>query len=178
VLELGCGTGTLTALLAERYPEARLTAIDASPEMIQIARGRLPDDRVSFEVSLFEELSLPERSFDLIASNMSLHHIREKGPFYRRLHDAIRARGHLILGDELTGALPRIAELNWNAWLEFARSDGRLSDEEIAGTIEHEKEFDHYETLPDQIDMLRAAGFEPVDCVWRYLIYGVFVAQA
>jgi hypothetical protein len=39
-------------------------------------------------------------------------------------------------------------------------------------------EFDHYETLPDQIALLRGAGFDPVDCVWRYRIYGVFVAQA
>jgi trans-aconitate methyltransferase len=93
LLELGCGTGTLTELLARRYPEASLMAIDASAEMIEIARGRVPATSASFVVSLFESLKLPERSFDLIASNMSLHHIAEKGPFYRRLHDAMRPGG-------------------------------------------------------------------------------------
>ena len=45
VLELGCGTGTLTALLADRYPEANISAVDASEEMIRIARDHLPDGR-------------------------------------------------------------------------------------------------------------------------------------
>jgi tRNA (cmo5U34)-methyltransferase len=178
LLELGCGTGTLTAILMRRYPEANLTAIDASAEMIETARARVPAARVSFTVSLFEDLDLPEGSFDLIASNMSLHHIADKGPFYKRLHDAMRPGGFFILGDELTGAMSRISELNWNGWVEFARQQGHLSEEEIARIIQHEREFDHYETLPDQIDLLRDAGFDSVDCVWRYLIYGVFVAHA
>jgi tRNA (cmo5U34)-methyltransferase len=121
---------------------------------------------------------LPEGSFDLIASNMSLHHIADKGTFYKRLHDAMRPGGSFILGDELTGAMSRIRELNWNGWLEFASREGHLSAEEIARIVLHEREFDHYETLPDQIDLLRGAGFDSVDCVWRYLIYGVFVALA
>ena len=124
LLELGCGTGTLTELLARRHPEASLLAIDASTEMIEIARGRLPAKRVSFAVSLFENLELPERSLDLTASNMSLPHIAEKGPFYRRLHDAMRPGGFFILGDEPKGAILRIGELNWNDWLEFARAPG------------------------------------------------------
>ena len=37
ILELGCGTGALTAMLAGRYPEARLTAVDASAGMIGVA---------------------------------------------------------------------------------------------------------------------------------------------
>jgi tRNA (cmo5U34)-methyltransferase len=178
LLELGCGTGTLTAILMRRYPEASLTAIDASAEMIETARARVPANRASFTVSLFEDLDLPDASFDLIVSNMSLHHIADKGPFYKRLHGAMRPGGFFILGDELTGAMSRIRELNWNGWLEFASQKGHLSDEEITRIIQHEREFDHYETLPDQIDLLRDAGFDSVDCVWRYLIYGVFVAHA
>ena len=178
VLELGCGTGTLTALLASRYPEASISAVDASGEMIRIARQRGPGGRLSFTIALFEDLDLAEGSFDLIASNMSLHHVADKGPFYKRLRRGLRPGGCLVFGDEATAAVRRIDELNWNGWLKFARLPGRLSEEEIAGIREHEKEFDHYETLPNQIDLLRAAGFDPVDCVWRYRIYGVYVAEA
>lgn len=184
MLELGCGTGALTALLVRRYPGATLTAVDAAPEMIEIARGRVVDSAaadgqpVAFVGSLFEDMDLPERSYDLIASNMSLHHIADKAPFYRRVHDALRPGGFLIFGDELTVAASHVQQLNYNGWLEFAREQDHLTEEEIAATVRHEREFDHYETLPDQIDLLRGAGFDPVDCVWRYRLYGVFVAQA
>jgi ubiquinone/menaquinone biosynthesis C-methylase UbiE len=183
VLELGCGTGRLTALLAVRYSGASLTAVDAAPQMVEIARNRLLDSlgaqqRVSFVVSLFEEMNLPVHGYDLIASNMSLHHIADKAPFYRRLHDALRPGCFLVFGDELNSAAPHVHTLNREGWLEFARQPGHLSEEEIEQTLRHEQESDHYETLPDQIELLRGAGFDSADCVWRYQIYGVFVAKA
>ena len=163
ILELGCGTGSLTALLARHYPSSAITAIDASAEMIELARDRLgslavPDKQVTFVESFFEELDLPEGAYDLIASNMSLHHIVDKGSFYRRLHASLRPGGTLVLGDELTGALPHVQQLNWDGWLRFARDSGGLSDSEIEDIERHEREFDHYETLPRQLELLRDGG--------------------
>ena len=182
ILELGSGTGSLTALLARHYANSAITAIDASPEMIELARDRLGSsaitpDQVKFVESLFEALELPVRAYDLIASNMSLHHIVDKAPFYGRLREALRPGGMLVLGDELTGALPRIQQLNWDGWLRFARQSGGLDDSEIEKIVRHEREFDHYETLPRQLELLRESGFGSADCVWRYLNYAVFVAQ-
>jgi len=181
-LELGCGTGSLTALLTRHYANSAITAIDASAEMMELARERLgslvvPNERVAFVGSLFDELDLPERAYDLIASNMSLHHIVDKGPFYRRLHESLRPGGMLVLGDELAGALPHLQQLNWDGWLRFARQSGGLSDSEIEEIVRHAREFDHYETLPRQLELLREAGFGSADCIWRYLNYAVFVAQ-
>ncbi|HEX9641802.1 MAG TPA: class I SAM-dependent methyltransferase [Candidatus Krumholzibacteria bacterium] len=187
LLELGCGTGALTRLLAERYSEAKLRAVDAAPEMIELAQARLVEAGVatagmiadtSFGVAQFETLSLPERSYDLIASNMSLHHVEDKEPFYTRLRLALRPGGLLVFGDELKGAHAHVEERHWNAWLDYARAPGHLSEEEVARIVRHSEEIDHYETLPRQLELLRAAGFDPVDCVWRYLNYAVFVAQA
>ena len=45
VLELGTGTGNLTVLLAERYPEAPVTAVDLSEESLEVCRDRLQDRR-------------------------------------------------------------------------------------------------------------------------------------
>ena len=182
VLELGCGTGSLTTLLARHYPGSAISAIDASAEMIELARDRLGSsgifhDDVEFMESMFEELELNEGAYDLIASNMSLHHIVDKGPFYRRLHESLRPGAMLVLGDELAGALPRIQKLNWDSWLRFARDSGGLTDSEVEEIVRHEREFDHYETLPRQIELLQESGFGAVDCVWRYLNYAVFVAE-
>ena len=114
VLELGCGTGTLTALLADRYPEANIGAVDASEEMIRIAREHLPDGRVSFKIALFEDLDLAKGSFDLIASNMSLHHIAEKEPFYKSLRRALRPGGCLVFGDEVA---VQVSDHRWHGRL-------------------------------------------------------------
>jgi len=115
LLEPGCGAGTLTALLADRYPEARICAVDAAEEMIRIARERVAHERVTFMTALFEDLDLASESFDLIASNMSLHHVVDKLPFYKHLRRALRPGGWLVFGDEVTAAIPRVEELNWNS---------------------------------------------------------------
>jgi ubiquinone/menaquinone biosynthesis C-methylase UbiE len=187
VLELGCGTGALTARLAERYPDARIHAIDASPEMLELAEARIVSAGVaaggmvgetSFAHGRFEDLDLAGHSYDLIASNMSLHHIEDKGPFYGELHSALRPGGLLVFGDELKGALPHIEERHLGAWRDFASRQGGLSQDELDTIERHSTEIDHYETLPRQLELLGEAGFEQVDCVWRYLNYGVFVCQA
>ena len=184
VLELGCGTGALTVRLSARYPGAKLLALDGAREMIALAQERLEqaaiprNTHVAFDLRRFEETELPRQSYDLIASNMSLHHVEDKALFYAGLHDALKPGGLLAFGDELTGAMPHVEELYWNGWLEFARQPDHLTEGEIAEIISHIEESDHYETLPDQLTLLKSAGFTGVDCVWRYLNYAVFVARA
>jgi tRNA (cmo5U34)-methyltransferase len=183
ILELGCGTGALTALLVRHYPNSEIIASDGSPEMIEQARKRLgswavPHKQVTFAQSLFEEMDLPEHGYDLITSNMSLHHVAEKGPLYARVQAALRPGCLLVLGDELRGALPFVHQLHWDRWLQFARQAGGVTEKELEEITQHEREFDHYETLPRQLELLHEAGFASADCVWRYLNYAIFVARA
>ncbi len=73
ILELGCGTGNLTRLLAARYPGARITALDFSAPMLRQARAKVPEARATFlcrDAELYLE-SCPE-SYDLIVANATL----------------------------------------------------------------------------------------------------------
>lgn len=181
VLELGCGTGSLTMMLASRYPESRLKIVDGAEEMVDLTRVRLKEvhpetaSRARFVASTFEDLALGEAAYDLVASNMALHHIVDKQPFYDSIRAALRPGGSFVLGDELVVNDPERQERYWQWWLQFARRDGGLNETEIAEIIEHMEAFDRYETLPRQLEMLSNAGFRDVDCVWRFLNYGVFV---
>lgn len=62
VLDVGCGTGNLTAALVRRLsPLGRVIAVDVSACMIAAARAKVSDPRVSFFLALAEQLPLPDR---------------------------------------------------------------------------------------------------------------------
>ena len=71
VLELGCGAGDLSVELLRRG--ARLTAIDISPGMVELARSRA--GAASFVVAPAEDTGLPDASFDLVVGKWVLHHV-------------------------------------------------------------------------------------------------------
>jgi ubiquinone/menaquinone biosynthesis C-methylase UbiE len=72
VLEVGCGTGKLTELLAAR--ELAVDAVDPGANMITMARRRVGDaGRVRFHVARFEDADLPEQSYDAVFSATAFH---------------------------------------------------------------------------------------------------------
>lgn len=98
VLEVGCGTGQLTAQLA--YSGFRLTAIDIGPSMIAAARRRVARAEVSFQATSFEELDAVDASFDLIISGAAFHWIDPEVAFSKSAR-LLRPGGWLaLLGTE------------------------------------------------------------------------------
>jgi len=93
VLELGVGTGETTRRLLERYPEAAVTGLDSSPEMVFRAR------ELGIEVRLARmQDPLPEGPWDLVISVLAVHHLTDEGKqdLFRRVRETSRA---LVLGD-------------------------------------------------------------------------------
>lgn len=69
ILEIGCGTGYLTELLAEKFPQAAILATDISPQMVGAAKRQLSNyDNVAYLVADGEQLPV-EGPFDLIVSS-------------------------------------------------------------------------------------------------------------
>lgn len=72
ILEIGCGTGYLTNLIAREYPDAEIIAIDLAPGMIDVAKARLSDNNLDQNIEFKcadAEADFPEGPFDLIISN-------------------------------------------------------------------------------------------------------------
>lgn len=95
-LELGCGTGNLSLALTAYAPECAFTFVDAAPEMVALTQARLKaacpetEGRASFLAIRFEDLAPAPETFDLVTSSISLHHVRDKGTFYKVIRKAVK----------------------------------------------------------------------------------------
>jgi 2-polyprenyl-3-methyl-5-hydroxy-6-metoxy-1,4-benzoquinol methylase len=99
VLEIACGTGLWTGALAEAA--AAVTAIDAAPEMIGIARGRVTAAHVRFEVADVYSWQAAAR-FDTVFFAFWLSHVPASRfeQFWRQLRGLVAGRGRVLFVDE------------------------------------------------------------------------------
>lgn len=94
VLDAGCGTGQVTALLRERLPYGHVVAVDGSASMLVRARERLgDDDRVEFIVADLREPLPVHPPVDAILSTATFHWIPDHDSLFRHLAAMIRPDG-------------------------------------------------------------------------------------
>jgi len=94
VVDLGCGTGNVTRLLAERWPGARVVGVDSSPEMLARAKAELPELRwVEGDVAVWE----PAGPVDVVASNATLHWLDDHETLLSRFAGWLRPGGVLAI---------------------------------------------------------------------------------
>jgi len=97
VLDAGCGTGRLTALLLERLPHGRVVALDRSVAMLSEAQQHLAPygDRVSF-VQADLQTYVHATPIDAIFSTATFHWVTDHPQLFRNLHTMLNPGGHLI----------------------------------------------------------------------------------
>ncbi|MBV9209701.1 MAG: class I SAM-dependent methyltransferase [Acidobacteria bacterium] len=110
-LEIGCGTGAFTRLLAARAK--RVTALDFSPNMIELARAHSTSfPNIDFQCADATLWNFPVERFDCIASIATLHHLRMK-EMLLKMKRALKPQGVLLVLDlfEAEGAFDALASL-------------------------------------------------------------------
>jgi SAM-dependent methyltransferase len=94
VLDAACGPGIYSEILLDRG--ASVVGIDASPNMIELARKRV-GTRAEFRIAdLQEPLDLPDDSFDVVLSPLSIDYIEDWHSLFREFYRLLRDGGHFV----------------------------------------------------------------------------------
>ena len=175
ILDLGAGTGILSAAIVDRIPGAQLHLLDASPEMLKQAAIRLAGSHPQMVVQSLSE-DLPSGPFDAIVSALAIHHLDDAGKrgLYARILTALSPGGIFINAEQVSGRSARLQDLFEAVHLDRARALGS-SEAEIAGAIQR-MSYDQCATVADQMAWLDDIGFEDAECFFRSFRFTVFAA--
>jgi 2-polyprenyl-3-methyl-5-hydroxy-6-metoxy-1,4-benzoquinol methylase len=118
VLDLGGGTGALSAAVLDGLPQAHVTVLDVDRTMLDEAQRRLAPfgERAEFREASFLD---PLPAADAVVASLALHHVRDldaKTDLYRAIHAALTAGGVFLNLDSAITEDPRLNALTFDRW--------------------------------------------------------------
>jgi tRNA (cmo5U34)-methyltransferase len=157
VLDLGTGDGRLLAMVLAVQPEATGVGLDVSEVMLEAAGRRFAgNDRVEI---LAHDMASPLPSlgrFDAVVSSMAIHHLEHerKRSLFAEVFDLLEPGGVFANFEHVASPTRRLHEAFFAA---------------IGEPLEHEDPSDRLLDVEMQLTWLREAGFDDVDCYWKWL---------
>lgn len=157
ILDLGCGSGRLLALLRVDRPHAQCVAVDFSPVMLEAVRANFAADPLVTVVEHNLDQPLPQLGkFDAVVSSFAIHHLahKRKQMLYQEIFNRLEPGGIFC-------NLEHVASPTHELHDAFLR---RLNL-----TRETEDPSNKLLSLEMQLEWLRDIGFQDVDCHWKWL---------
>lgn len=159
IVDLGAGTGILSAYWLSEFPDAKFVLVDGADEMLAVARRRFAGrDNVSF-IHADYSASLPDGGFDVAISALSIHHLEDDGKrsLFARLFDALPAGGLFANYDQFCADTPALSHVIDAYWENQIAASG-LSDGELA-RWRGRRSLDRECSVATELGMLRSCGF-------------------
>lgn len=148
VLDLGCGTATLTMMVKRNHPDADVVGVDGDPQVLEIAAKKVKAAgvAVSLNLGLSDRLPFASGSFDRVLSSLVFHHLSpsQKRTTLAELRRVLRPGGQLHIAD----------------W-------GKAQDAVMRGAFVLVQLLDGFANTTENVqghlpDMIRSAGFAQV----------------
>lgn len=179
VLDLGCGTGNITMKVLERFPNAHVTCLDISENMLGLAKRKLASyDSIEYVLGDFTIIDIID-SYDVIISSLALHHIttdEAKLDMYQHIYDALNEGGIFYNADVVKSNSEYLEQLNESVFVEFMKSNG-LSQDEIDAHKQKRHANDFPITLTKHIQLMQKVGFTDAEVIWKYYSNAIYGAS-
>ena len=154
VLDIGCGTGRLTAEIAERLPAGRVVGVDSSVAMLETASQWLRERSPGTHLVLADAAALPfRRVFDAAFSGATFHWIQDHAALFRSIVMTLRPGGRLVAQ---CGGGPNLAML-------YGRADRLMREPRFARYFEEWSDPTHFADVDSTRRRLVAAGFVDIE---------------
>lgn len=177
ILDIGAGTGLLTAFFLEKYPNASITLIDLSDKMLEVAKERFSGkNNIEYITADYLKYQFND-TYDMVVSALSIHHLEEqqKKDLFRKVYAILKHGGIFINADQTYGETPFLEEFNKRVWRDYIESSG-LTEEEIKAGYERIS-LDKESKLSEQVEWLQSAGFCDVGCVYKFYHFAVMCGR-
>ena len=176
-LDLGAGTGLVSALIRARFAGAEAHLLDVSQKMLEQARLRFEGQRgVHFYVRDYAAADLPG-TFPLVVSAMSIHHLEDAGKqrLLQNIFAALEPGGAFVHAELARGATVETERCYQDRWDRHLAAAG-LDPDELA-RIRQRMACDRPAPLEQQLGWMRAAGFVDVDCYYKNYNFTVYMGK-
>ncbi len=178
-VELGAGSGRVSKLLLETFPDLQLTLVDLSPNMLSEAEKQLAPyaRRCRFLVGdIFDaSLDFPRGSLDYVVSVFAICHAQGLEVYeqlYRRIHGWLKPKGYFVCYDHVLGDTFQLTALNALGWhrLLSVRQTAEQAKDGIVSTYQEDSPL----SLRQHLNLLSAVGFSAVDVLYKRDIFGMY----
>ena len=181
VYDLGCSTGTTIVHLAEQFEldgkRAKIIGVDSSHSMLAKCRDKLEQNGVRCSILIGEDIGAVEmEDCDLVIMNYTLQFIdpRLRGRLLKKIYSSLKTGGIFFLSEKISSKYPTIDKILADLYRDFKKRNG-YSDLEIARKRDALENVLIPLTPKEQVDMMRKAGFQSVEPVFRWYNFASYL---
>ena len=178
ILDLGCGAGNYALKLLRSMPNANVTLVDLSGQMLARAVERVQPQTTGKVVTIQGDLRAVElgvEQFDVVTAGATLHHLRSDPEWelvFEKVWRAVKPGGSFWIIDLIEQSTPELQALMWRRWGEYLTGlQGDAYREKVFSYVDME---DTPHSLVFQLDLLRRVGFRHLEILHKTACFAAF----